>query len=334
LNGRNHGEYFLLKASQFHVKLDLISQEFDGTISARIGRNTEVDFVPALSLAELVARTKPAVTYLKGLQKAGTGFLVSETGVIATNAHLARDEDPLLAILPGGVQLQAKVDYIDEDLDIALLKVKGAGFPHLTLADSSTVQQGETVFAIGNPGDAMLFSVTKGIVSGVGKFAGAGPGTWIQTDAPINPGNSGGPLLNSRGEVIGINTQKVVKRNVSGIGFALSAADLLDVLHRFYPQGDVLAEKLSSPVLPAPKSVAKQSAQEDVATVDISEPIGAEIRIDGIFRGYAPASFVLSASRHRFHVRSAKENWVQEIELLKESRITLDRPAALVPLQQ
>jgi len=91
------------------------------------------------------------------------------------------------------------------------------------------------VLAIGNPGDAMLFSVTKGIVSAVGKFANAGPGTWIQTDTPINPGNSGGPLLNRRGEVIGINTQKIVKKNVTGIGFALSATDLLEVLHRFYP---------------------------------------------------------------------------------------------------
>lgn len=81
----------------------------------------------------------------------------------------------------------------------------------------------------------MLFSVTKGIVSAVGKFANAGPGTWIQTHTPINPGNSGGPLLNSRGEVIGINTQKLVKKNVTGIGFALSATDLLEVLHRFYP---------------------------------------------------------------------------------------------------
>jgi hypothetical protein len=81
----------------------------------------------------------------------------------------------------------------------------------------------------------MLFSVTKGIVSAVGKFANAGPGTWIQTDTPINPGNSGGPLVNGRGEVVGINTQKLVKKNVSGIGFALSATDLLDVLHRFYP---------------------------------------------------------------------------------------------------
>ena len=193
------------------------------------------DFQGQLSLEELVRRTKPAVLYLKGLNKSGTGFFITDTGVIATNAHVARDEESLLAVLPGGLQLDAKVVYLDADLDIALLKVSGNNFPYLTLVDTSLVQQGESVFAVGNPGDAMLFSVTKGIVSAVGKFERAGPGTWIQTDTPINPGNSGGPLLNSRGEVVGISTLKLVKKDVTNIGFALSASDLLNVLHSFYP---------------------------------------------------------------------------------------------------
>jgi S1-C subfamily serine protease len=193
------------------------------------------DFQGQLSLEELVRRTKPAVLYLKGLNKSGTGFFITDTGVIATNAHVARDEESLLAVLPGDLQLDARVVYLDADLDIALLKVSGNNFPYLTLVDTSLVQQGESVFAVGNPGDAMLFSVTKGIVSAVGKFERAGPGTWIQTDTPINPGNSGGPLLNSRGEVVGISTLKLVKKDVTNIGFALSASDLLNVLHSFYP---------------------------------------------------------------------------------------------------
>jgi S1-C subfamily serine protease len=69
----------------------------------------------------------------------------------------------------------------------------------------------------------------------VGKFREAGAGTWIQTDTPINPGNSGGPLVNMRCEVVGLNTLKLIKKNTTGIAFALSAGDLLDVLHRFYP---------------------------------------------------------------------------------------------------
>lgn len=233
--GRNHGEYWLFKSGHFEVSLQPISQVFTGGVTAKLSNAGSVDLQPELSLEELVRRTKPAVVYLKGLGGSGTGFFVTDTGVIATNAHVARGEESLLTVLPGGEQLEAKVVYIDGDLDIALAKVEGKDFPHLALADASTVRQGENVLAIGNPGDAMLFSVTKGIVSAVGKFASAGPGTWIQTDTPINPGNSGGPLLNGRGEVVGINTQKLVKKNVTGIGFALSATDLLEVLHRFYP---------------------------------------------------------------------------------------------------
>ncbi len=234
-NGRNHGEYWLFKSDHFNVDLRPISEVFTGGVTAKLSSAGHVDLQPELSLEELVRRTKPAVVYLKAMRGSGTGFFVTETGVIATNAHVARGEESLLTLLPEGQQLEAKVVYIDADLDIALAKVEGKDFPHLALADAGTVRQGENVLAIGNPGDAMLFSVTKGIVSAVGKFANAGPGTWIQTDTPINPGNSGGPLLNSRGEVIGINTQKIVKKNVTGIGFALSATDLLEVLHRFYP---------------------------------------------------------------------------------------------------
>jgi S1-C subfamily serine protease len=235
VNGRNHGEYWLFKSDHFNVDLRPISEVFTGGVAANLPSAGRVDLQPELSLEELVRKAKPAVVYLKGLDKSGTGFFVTGTGVIATNAHVARGEESLLTLLPGGEQLEAKVVYIDADLDIALAKVEGKDFPHLALADAATVRQGENVLAIGNPGDAMLFSVTKGIVSAVGKFSNAGPGTWIQTDTPINPGNSGGPLLNSRGEVIGINTQKLVKKNVTGIGFALSATDLLEVLHRFYP---------------------------------------------------------------------------------------------------
>ncbi len=280
MNGRNHGEYFLLKTDHFHVNLDPVAGVFTGTISERVpqgsampsampasavtaaavpgsivtGASSPVDsaaFRPELSLEELVRRTKPAVVYLKGLSKSGTGFFVTETGVLATNAHVARDEESLLAVLPDGLQLEAKVVYVDADLDIALLKVAGSKFPYLTLTDTAFVQQGESVFAIGNPGDAMLFSVTKGIVSAVGKFDSAGPGTWIQTDTPINPGNSGGPLINTRGEVIGINTQKLVRKNVTSIGFALSASDLLAVLRSFYSAKNPAMQMLSGPSPPS-----------------------------------------------------------------------------------
>ena len=242
LKGHNHGEYWLLKLTHFHVDLDPISKVFTGNISTDIPEpadlHRENDLAREGALEEVIARAKPAVVRLKGLSKSGSGFFVTEKGVIATNAHMARGEGSLLAILFNGQQLTAKIIHIDPDRDIALLKVEGDDFPFLTLAAASNVRQGETVVALGNPGGGMPFTATKGIVSALGKFSAAGPGLWIQTDAAINPGNSGGPLLNANGEVIGINTLKLERKSVSGIGFALSATDLLSVLRKFYPPPD------------------------------------------------------------------------------------------------
>jgi hypothetical protein len=194
----------------------------------------------------------------------------ADTLKITSNPSGASVEITLQALLPEGGQLEAEVVYIDADLDIALAKVTGKDFPHLALADASTVRQGESVLAIGNPGEAMAFSVTKGIVSAVGKFPNAGPGNWIQTDAPINPGNSGGPLLNGRGEVIGINTQKLIKKNVTGIGFALSATDLLDVLQRFYP--NISAPRAESTGAAASRAIVRPATSLPSSGSD-SEPI-------------------------------------------------------------
>jgi S1-C subfamily serine protease len=283
---------------------------------------------------------------LKGLDKAGSGFFVTGTGIIVTNAHLARGEETLVAILSNGQQLEAKVVHIDPDLDIALAKAEGRSgkfdFPHLTLTEATGVHQGENVVAIGNPGDAMLFSVTKGIVSAVGKFPDAGPGTWIQTDTPINPGNSGGPLLNGRGEVIGINTQKLIKRNVTGIGFALSATDLLEVLRRFYPnvalanhgaaqaaRPQVLADNGESPET---LKTSSPSIADAVGTVMVSsEPDGAEIFIDDKFMGNAPATLKLPAGPHCILLKfPGHADWRRTLEVLKSSKTSLK--AALDPI--
>jgi S1-C subfamily serine protease len=283
---------------------------------------------------------------LKGLDKAGSGFFVTGSGIIVTNAHLARGEETLVTILSSGQQLEAQVVHIDPDLDIALAKVEVPSakfdFPHLTLTDANGVHQGESVLAIGNPGDGMLFSDTKGIVSAVGKFPDAGPGTWIQTDTPINPGNSGGPLLNARGEVIGINTQKLIKKNVTGIGFALSATDLLEVLHRFYPNVALAnhgaAQAATPPVLAnnGESSEALKTASpfiaDAVGTVSVSsEPDGAEIFVDEKFLGNAPATLKLPAGPHSILLKfPGHADWRRTLEVLKSSKTSLK--AALDPI--
>jgi S1-C subfamily serine protease len=161
-------------------------------------------------------------------------------------------------------------------------------------------------------------TVTKGIVSAVGPDREAGSGTWIQTDAAINPGNSGGPLLNTRGEVVGLNTQKALVTQGSdhtplqGIGFALSAEDLILVLRRFYPDASA-----------APPS--GSSSDVGIGSVAIaSDPAGAEIYIDGKFVGQTPSTIRLASGAHRIEVKSqGKQNWQRDLEVLKDSELTL-----------
>jgi len=295
-------------------------------------------------LEELVGQTKPAVVYLKASDKTGSGFFVTGTGVLVTNAHVARAEDSLLAVLSGGEQLEAKVVYIDDDLDVALAKVdappKQSAFPHLTLAGVGAVRQGESVVAIGNPGDAMRFSVTKGIVSAIGKFPNAGPGTWVQTDAPINPGNSGGPLLNLRGEVIGINTLKLVKKGVSGIGFALSSSDVLEVLHRFYPDIVASAPRSVTPAVKTsteeesePAPVSSRLSAEGAGTVIItSEPDGAEIFVDEKFHGNTPATLRIPAGSHAIVLKfPGHADWRRTLEIFKSSKVSLKATLEAAP---
>ncbi|HEY6944912.1 MAG TPA: trypsin-like peptidase domain-containing protein [Candidatus Acidoferrum sp.] len=337
LNGRSHGDYWLLKSDHFHVELRLISETFTGTIAANLSGANAAD-LPALSAEALVRQTKPAVVYLKGLEKTGSGFFVTNTGVIVTNAHVARGEDSLLAVLSSGAQLKAKVVYIDADLDIALAKIDALpgknDFPHLTLISANGVRQGQSVLAIGNPGDAMPFSVTKGIVSAVGKFENAGPGTWVQTDAPINPGNSGGPLVNLQGEVVGINTQKLIKKNVHGIGFALSSSDVLEVLHRFYPDFATRAAQSAQAPEAAPAEgspddesakVSSPSAPDGIGTVIVSsEPDGAEIFVDDKFHGNTPATLKLASGSHVFVLKfPGHADWRRTLEVAKASKVSL-----------
>lgn len=319
-NGHKRYPYYLFRSLTFHVKLEPIGETFDGDVE--VSGEESRERTSKVTKEELVQRAKLAVVHLKGKEKQGSGFFVTDTGVIATNAHLARDEENLVAVLASGQQLSVQVVYIDADLDVALLKAKGTHFPHLTLAEAVTVEQGEDVIAVGNPGGGMTFSVTKGIVSAVGKFAPAGPGTWIQTDASINPGNSGGPLVNARGEAIGINTQKVVKEDVSGIGFALSSSDLLAVLRRFYPK------KAEMKGMAEKKEEAKASEPSDGAgTLEFKGLAGAEIEIDGQFAGNVPSTLKVAAGRHLVVVKGAGHaDWIKSVNVTAGSQITLQPP--------
>ena len=156
------------------------------------------------------------------VQGLGSGFFISKDGYIVTNNHVVEKATKVEVYTYNGTKYKAKIIGTDPKTDLALIKIKGKNFPFLQLGDSSKVQVGEWVLAIGNP-LGTEFSVTAGIISAKGRQLGvADYADFIQTDAAINKGNSGGPLVNLRGEVIGVNSAILTPNEGSvGIGFAI-----------------------------------------------------------------------------------------------------------------
>lgn len=155
----------------------------------------------------------------------GTGIIMSSDGYIITNEHVIDSADKVSVVLSDKTQHDAKVVGKDVRTDIAVLKISAKGLTAATFGDSSKLQVGDTVVAIGNPGGLEFAdSVTQGIVSALNRTVTSENGytqKCIQTDASINPGNSGGPLVNVYGQVIGITSSKIADVDYEGIGFAL-----------------------------------------------------------------------------------------------------------------
>ncbi len=171
----------------------------------------------------------------------GSGVIYKSNGHIITNAHVVKDIKNLTVVLTDGTLLPARVLYSDEDADLAIIKVEKVGLQAVDMADYSTVLPGKTAIAIGTPISlSMRNSVTKGIVSGKGVSLTDSYYKLIQTDAAINPGNSGGPLLNSKGELIGINSSKFVSSNIDNMGFAIPIDTVKHVIEQFEKYGKIL----------------------------------------------------------------------------------------------
>ena len=157
------------------------------------------------------------------LRGQGSGFIVDRSGIILTNSHVVNGADKVTVTLKDGRTFEGKVQGADEVTDLAVVKIKGTDLPVAALGNSDEVQVGDWAIAVGNP-LGLDNTVTLGIVSTL-KRSSAQVGIpdkrldFIQTDAAINPGNSGGPLVNDRGEVIGINT--AIRADAMGIGFAI-----------------------------------------------------------------------------------------------------------------
>jgi len=186
----------------------------------------------------------------------GSGFIISGDGFILTNAHVVEGAETIYVTLIDKREFKAKVIGVDKRTDVALVKVDAAGLPSLKLGDSDKVRVGEWVLAIGSP-FGLDNTVTAGIVSAKGRDTGDYL-PFIQSDVAVNPGNSGGPLINLRGEVIGINNQIYSQSGgYMGISFSIPIDEAMRVADQLKAQGRVTRGRIGVAIDNVPKDAAE-----------------------------------------------------------------------------
>jgi serine protease Do len=203
----------------------------------------------------------------------GSGFIISADGYIVTNQHVIGEAAQIKVRLSGNEEYTAKVIGTDDKTDLALIKVNAPRpLPTISLGTSANLDIGDWVLAIGNP-FGLEQTVTAGIVSAKGRMIGAGPyDDFIQTDASINPGNSGGPLLNLRGEVVGINTAIFSQGGGNiGIGFAIPVDLAKSVLTQLREKGKVTRAWLGITIQSVTPELAKSFGLEESTGALVAE---------------------------------------------------------------
>ncbi|MCL2152688.1 MAG: trypsin-like peptidase domain-containing protein [Oscillospiraceae bacterium] len=207
-----------------------------------------------LSLTELFAGANPAVVAISTettgrnafgrtvtLPAAGSGFIISEDGYIATNNHVIENASSISVLLHDGKDYPAELVGRDPESDLAVLKIDAKNLSYLTWGDSDALQVGEQVAAIGNPLGEFANSMTVGYISALDREINIDgtPRNMLQTDAAVNSGNSGGPLLNLKGQVIGIVSAKSSGMDVEGLGFAIPSSKASGIVSQLIQNGYV-----------------------------------------------------------------------------------------------
>jgi serine protease Do len=219
---------------------------------------------PGRELPGREGRESPGRAPRRNVRGLGSGFVINADGYVLTNNHVVDGATDIRVKFADGRELSGKVVGRDEKTDLVLLKVEATGLPVIPLGDSAKLEVGEPVMAIGNP-FGLEQTVTTGIVSATGRTIGAGPyDDFIQTDASINPGNSGGPLVNARGEVVGVNTAIASGNGGSvGIGFAIPTNLVKPVVTQLADSGHVVRGWLGVSIQPLTPELAKSFGLSD-----------------------------------------------------------------------
>jgi len=308
INGENRLIFYVVSQPEFNIKLEKIG-EFLGTNPFAKPSGGAVAAAGIGTIESVVQRVLPAVVTVQTSNGSGSGFFILGSGIVITNKHVVGANQSVSVVTSKGETLQSKSIYLHPKRDIALIKLEGGNFPSLPLAEPSSVSVGSDVIAIGSPGvgrTVLQNTVTKGIISSFRKSETHG--ILVQTDAALNHGNSGGPLLNTKGEVIGVNTLGFVDFDKEGLSFAVFCSEVLQMLKdqfNYVPSsnGSVQVTDNTKEAIPAK------------ITVEItSEPLGAEIYIDGKFVGSTPSKISLSTGEHTIKVlRAGHKDWERRI---------------------
>lgn len=201
-------------------------------------------------IIDAVAKTKNAVVKIDVYKKdktgkykpagSGSGFIFSSDGFVFTNSHVITGAEKIMVSLLNENEIEASVIGQDPDTDLAILKINSEGYATAKLGDSAQLQIGQLVIAIGNP-YGYQHTVTTGVVSALGRTletqTGKSVDNVIQSDAALNPGNSGGPMINTEGEVIGVNT--AVMRGAQGLSFSIDINTAKEIARQLIQNGKV-----------------------------------------------------------------------------------------------
>ena len=238
--------YLALKDNLKETKtINVNPSKFDTESEALSATEAYNKVAPAAVVVSTKSVTQGYFMHTQEVEGIGSGFIINEEGYILTNYHVIQGAQEISVTLSNDVTTTAQVVNYDENQDVAMIKItdESVEIPAtVELGDSDALQPGEEVIAIGTPLSTELSStVTKGIISATSRSVAVESGVTmnlIQTDAAINAGNSGGPLVNTKGEVVGINSSKISGEAVEGIGFSIPINDIKDKI-----------ESLSKPIL-------------------------------------------------------------------------------------
>jgi len=260
VNGMRLNETAILQNDRTYIPLRAVSEAMGAEVSwDGQSRSAYVSFTEDDAIAQLVSDISPSVVTIIGNYAGdgevykhinptahGSGVIYKSNGYIITNAHVVEDIVNLTVVLNDGTSLPAKVMISDKDADLAIVKIEKLGLAPVKMADPASVMAGKTALAVGTPISlSMRNSVTKGIVSGVDVALSGSYYKLTQTDAAINPGNSGGPLVNTKGELIGINSSKFVSADIDNMGFAIPIDTVTYFINQFETNGRIVRPNIS-----------------------------------------------------------------------------------------